>query len=275
MEAENIKLNRLHYTLFIICVAFSMVTVSATSEMSNINDGKSVNDTSSKSNNVKNSVSINNTDTTLYNLSLGDNGTKVASLQKTLYKYGYYSGEIDGEFGPYTEQAVKLLQIDAGLNPDGYVGNLTSSVIDQLNTLLENDSQGVIGNSKKTNQGSSSNNDEYSSKSYSSSNSGEYSSNSYSNANSYGNSRSSGSSLYGGYGKGVGDCWDNSEMLYQKLKSQGNDVRIIQYPTSLSSNHRSVQYYSNGKWVDYDYKGNGYKKVYYATSNKNGATVVK
>ncbi|WP_225370318.1 hypothetical protein [Methanobrevibacter arboriphilus] len=83
MEAENIKLNRLHYTLFIICVAFSMVTVSATSEMSNINDGKSVNDNSSKdSNNVKNSVSINNTDITLYNLSLGDNGTKVASLQK-------------------------------------------------------------------------------------------------------------------------------------------------------------------------------------------------
>lgn len=75
--------------------------------------------------------------------------------------------------------------------------------------------------------------------------------------------------------KEFGDCWDNSEMLYQKLKSQGNDVRIIQYPTSLSSNHRSVQYYSNGKWVDYDYKGNGYKKVYYATSNKNGATVVK
>lgn len=263
MEAENIKLNRLHCTLFIICVAFSMVTVSATSEMSNINGGKSVNDSSSKDiNNVKNSVSINNTDITLYNLSLGDNGTKVASLQKTLYKYGYYSGEIDGEFGPYTEQAVKLLQIDAGLNPDGYVGSLTSSVIDQLNTLLESDSQGVIGNSKKTNQESSSNN-------------GEYSSKSYSNANSYGNSRSSGSSLYGGYGKGVGDCWDNSEMLYQKLKSQGNDVRIIQYPTSLSSNHRSVQYYSNGKWVDYDYKGNGYKKVYYATSNKNGATVVK
>ncbi|MEN6328679.1 MAG: hypothetical protein ABFC91_00105 [Methanobacteriaceae archaeon] len=75
--------------------------------------------------------------------------------------------------------------------------------------------------------------------------------------------------------KGTGDCWTNSEILYNKLKAQGYRVRIIQYATSMSSRHRSVQYYKDGKWVNYDYKGNGYAMRYWYTSNYVNGKVIK
>jgi N-acetylmuramoyl-L-alanine amidase len=76
-------------------------------------------------------------------------------------------------------------------------------------------------------------------------------------------------------GKGTGDCWQNSEILYNQLKGSGQQVRIIQYRTSLSPRHRSVQICQNGAWIDYNYKSNGYAKLYYATKNKAGASVIK
>jgi hypothetical protein len=76
-------------------------------------------------------------------------------------------------------------------------------------------------------------------------------------------------------GKGTGDCWTNSEILFKQLSAAGQKVRIIQYPTSSSSRHRSVQLYQNGAWVNYDYKGNGYKSTYYATSGSSHGTVIK
>lgn len=76
-------------------------------------------------------------------------------------------------------------------------------------------------------------------------------------------------------GKGTGDCWDNSNVLYSQLKKSGKKVRIIQYKTSLSPRHRSIQVQQNGRWVDYNYKGNGYAKLYYATKRKPGVHVIK
>jgi hypothetical protein len=75
--------------------------------------------------------------------------------------------------------------------------------------------------------------------------------------------------------KGTGDCWTNSEILYNQLIKKGYRVRIIQYATSMSSRHRSVQYYSNGKWVNYNYKGNGYAMRYWYTSNYVNGKVIK
>jgi hypothetical protein len=76
-------------------------------------------------------------------------------------------------------------------------------------------------------------------------------------------------------GKGTGDCWTNSEILYQSLKNKGLHVRIIQYPTKYSSRHRSVQYLSGGRWVNYNYKANGYAWRYYYTSNYVNGQVIK
>lgn len=75
-------------------------------------------------------------------------------------------------------------------------------------------------------------------------------------------------------GRGGGDCWTNSANLYGRLTASGQKARIIQYASSLSPRHRSVQVYSNGGWVNYDYKGNGYAQTYHATSGSSHGTVV-
>jgi len=76
-------------------------------------------------------------------------------------------------------------------------------------------------------------------------------------------------------GRGIGDCWVNSEHLFNRLTGSGIRARIIQYRTSLSPRHRSVQVYQNGAWVDYDYRASGYARRYFATRNKPGLTVIR
>lgn len=76
-------------------------------------------------------------------------------------------------------------------------------------------------------------------------------------------------------GKGKGNCWNTSAILYNNLKRSGKKVRIVQYITSLSSRHRSVQIYRHRGWVDFNYRGNGYASLYRATKHKPGMHVVK
>ncbi len=53
---------------------------------------------------------------------------------------------------------------------------------------------------------------------------------------------------------GSGDCWAMSDYLYTHMKAAGITARIIQYSTAYSSRHRSVQYESNGRWVNAPYR---------------------
>ncbi len=53
---------------------------------------------------------------------------------------------------------------------------------------------------------------------------------------------------------GAGDCWAMSDYLYTKMTAAHMTARIIQYPTSYVNNHRSVQYLSNGAWVNAPYR---------------------
>ena len=64
-----------------------------------------------------------------------------------------------------------------------------------------------------------------------------------------------------------------SNYLYNKLTAAGKKVRIIQYRTSMSSRHRSVQVNNGNGWADYDYSG--LNKIYSATKSKPGMFVVK
>ena len=52
----------------------------------------------------------------------GDEGKDVGDLQRRLKAAGYDPGDVDGEYGPNTEAAVKALQKDAGILMDGEFG---------------------------------------------------------------------------------------------------------------------------------------------------------
>jgi N-acetylmuramoyl-L-alanine amidase len=175
-------------------------------------------------------------------LRLGSTGDEVKELQQWLYDYGFYVGAVDGNFGNETEKAVKVFQEEAGLLPDGMVGPETKKMMEKWDSYI------AQVQAYSTTQGTQS-----------------YSRSDY--TKSFRN-------YYSG-GRGTGDCWDNSEYLYNKLTSSGSDARIIQYSTSQSSRHRSVQVYEDGEWVNYDYKANGYAQTYYATSNSVNGVVVK
>jgi predicted chitinase len=61
----------------------------------------------------------------------GDRGVFVKALQERLKELGYFSGLIDGKYGPLTERAVTNFQREHGLVPDGIVGDRTRQALDR------------------------------------------------------------------------------------------------------------------------------------------------
>ena len=59
----------------------------------------------------------------------GSWGEKVTQLQERLKTLGYYDGEVDGRFGPGTQEAVIAFQSKNGLDADGYAGEKTLTVL--------------------------------------------------------------------------------------------------------------------------------------------------
>ena len=58
-------------------------------------------------------------------LRTGSRGEAVTNLQSRLKTLGYYQGEIDGQFGAGTKEAVSSFQRQNGLDADGIVGTET------------------------------------------------------------------------------------------------------------------------------------------------------
>jgi len=63
----------------------------------------------------------------------GSTGQEVKDLQSRLYTLGYYTGEIDGQYGPGTREAVSTFQRQNGLTADGVVGSQTRELLFSAN----------------------------------------------------------------------------------------------------------------------------------------------
>ncbi len=61
----------------------------------------------------------------------GATGERVVALQQRLQELGYFLLEVDGAYGPATQQAVWALQKAAGLYRDGVVGPQTQAALDR------------------------------------------------------------------------------------------------------------------------------------------------
>lgn len=58
-------------------------------------------------------------------LKTGVKGDEVTRLQQRLKELGYYNGEVDGQYGPGTAEAVRVFQAQHGLDSDGIAGEAT------------------------------------------------------------------------------------------------------------------------------------------------------
>ena len=62
-------------------------------------------------------------------LKQGSSGTLVKTVQTKLKNWGYYTGSVDGIYGPKTVAAVKYFQRKNGLTADGVVGAKTAAAM--------------------------------------------------------------------------------------------------------------------------------------------------
>ncbi len=265
-----------------VCVMFSTLPFATATEIQNT------------SFNVTQSPSVNAV--TEKGLKIGANGTYVVELQKWLKEQGYYTGYIDGSFGPYTELAVKYFQDDSSIVVDGWVASQTVGAMKDINgvNIFEevSSSSSDVKSTDKTNVTKSSTTTTKSNvnktsstatsvtKKQTTSTVKKTSTASYSSLSSilasgakYGYSHSA-STAAGMVAIGSGDCWAMSEYLYGKLSAAGIHSRIVQYSTAYSARHRSVQLYQDGAWVDVPYSSYGYSTMFKATASKPGMTVL-
>lgn len=75
-----------------------------------------------------------NFDCSKISLKRGSTGDDVKKLQTILKARGYYTRQIDGSFGKYTETAVKKLQSAQGNTPDGWFGEKTCNKLQNTST---------------------------------------------------------------------------------------------------------------------------------------------
>ncbi len=80
----------------------------------------------------------------------GATGGEVKEVQRRLKQWGYYSGAVDGVYGPATVEAVKKFQRKNGLTPDGIAGKATYAALGMNDSVKVLDGN-KTGNSSYTN----------------------------------------------------------------------------------------------------------------------------
>ena len=320
---DRIKGKTKYTLIFVLCAMFSVLPFSAAADTSTAS-------TNGNHNSIQTAAGTN--EVSGYGLKIGDNGSKVVELQKWLKTQGYYVGAIDGDFGPYTKQAVEYFQNDSNIVVDGWVADQTVGAMNDLTGTTFSLSQGTTNatTSKATTNATTSKvtTNATTSKATTNATTSKATTNATtskattskattskattskatttatsttskvtstattttSKVTSTATSSSSLSEILASGAKysyshsastaaamesiGSGDCWAMSDYLFSKLSAAGISSRIVQYSTAYSSNHRSVQLYQNGAWVDVPYSSYGYDTMFHATASKPGMTVL-
>lgn len=78
----------------------------------------------------------------------GASGNEVLQIQTKLKSYGYYTGALDGDFGPATCNAVISFQADCGLTVDGIVGPETLRALENFSPAAITPSRGASADRK-------------------------------------------------------------------------------------------------------------------------------
>ena len=88
----------------------------------------------------------------LAELQAGDRGSEVTTLQQRLKRLGYFTGQINGNFGSATTSAVIRFQKAKGLTADGVVGDATAAALynKQERTTAAGNSQRQVQRSDRT-----------------------------------------------------------------------------------------------------------------------------
>ncbi|MGZ8177718.1 N-acetylmuramoyl-L-alanine amidase [Williamsia sp. SKLECPSW1] len=79
-----------------------------------------------------------------YRLSAPMHGDDVATLQSRLQNLGFYTGLVDGSFGPSTHAALCTYQTENGMSPDGICGPETLRSLERLGTRVTGGSPHAI-----------------------------------------------------------------------------------------------------------------------------------
>lgn len=82
-------------------------------------------------------------------LKQGSKGSEVKTMQQKLKNWGYYTGAVDGIYGPLTKKAVEYFQRKNGLKVDGLVGPQTLTALG-MSSGGSASSSGGVGNYKSS-----------------------------------------------------------------------------------------------------------------------------
>lgn len=78
-------------------------------------------------------------------LKQGSRGEDVKTVQQKLKRWGYYSGSVDGIYGPATKKAVEYFQRKNGLTADGIVGRKTFEALGMMQQAGQGGQSGQNG----------------------------------------------------------------------------------------------------------------------------------
>ena len=86
-----------------------------------------------------------NTEVEAAALRQGSRGEDVKTVQQKLKRWGYYTGNVDGIYGPATKKAVEYFQRKNGLTVDGIVGTKTYAALGMMEQAGQTGGQSTGG----------------------------------------------------------------------------------------------------------------------------------